>query len=242
MADLIVHRGGQEITKDELALIPLPQQTDSYTPVSHHQLANSLSTIGRDILTNYTLIGERYAIARNGNQLFAVLNFKADRSDMALSFGFRNSYDKSMSIGFCCGASVFVCDNMAFAGDIAVMRKHTKNVLVELEDLAITTLYKAQYTFGKLVKDSDRMKDWLIQDDSAFRLMGLLFGRDIISPRQIPVIREQWLKPQHPDFQPRSMWSFYNAVTESLKTCPPLSIMEKHIQAHEAITWEMTDV
>jgi len=112
MNELVLHRGGQEVTKEDLKLIPVPEATASYQPVPHYDLANSLSVIGNDILTDYTLIGENYGIARNGNQLFAVLKFKKDHSEMALSFGFRNSYDKSMSIGFCCGASVFVCDNL----------------------------------------------------------------------------------------------------------------------------------
>ena len=232
---LSLSRGGQKILKEDLKLIEVPKATVSYTPVSHYDLANSLSTIGQDILSDYTLIGENYGIARQGNQLFAVLNFKKDNSEMALSFGFRNSYDKSMSIGFCCGASVFVCSNLTLSGDITVMRKHTKNVLIELEDLAITTLYKAQYTFTNLVKDSDQMKNTQIKDDEAFRILGLLFGKGILSPRQLPVVKSQWLKPEHPDFQPRNAWSFYNACTHSLKSVAPLQIMEKHVQLHKTI-------
>ena len=237
MNNLSIHTtGGQVVTKEELKLIPVPEATDTYIPVPHYDLANSLTTIGQDILTDYMLIGENYGLARNGNQLFAVLNFKKGNSEMALSFGFRNSYDKSMSIGFCCGASVFVCDNLALTGDIAIMRKHTKNVLVELEDLAITTLYKAQYTFGKLVKDSEIMKARQITDNQAFQTLGLLFGHGVLSPRQLPVVKDKWLKPEHDEFQPRNMWSFYNCITHSLKTSPPLTIMERHIKAHNLIT------
>jgi hypothetical protein len=67
-------------------------------------------------------------LARQGNQLFALLNFKKDHNELGLSVAFRNSYDRSMSIGLAIGASVFICDNLALNGDIAVMKKHTKNV------------------------------------------------------------------------------------------------------------------
>lgn len=242
MADLLLHRGGQLVPKEDLRLIPLPPQTDSYQPVSHYNLANSFLTIGQDLLKDYTLIGEQYALARQGNQLFAILNFRGDAPDMALSIGFRNSYDKSMSIGLCMGASVFVCDNLALTGEIAVMRRHTPNVLTELEDLAITTLYKAQYTFQKLIKDAGLMKGREMNDDQAFKMLGLLYGRDILSPRQLPVVLENWGKPKHYEFQPRNLWSFYNACTEALKSTPPLQIMERHIKAHGLLTGEVIDV
>ena len=49
MNELLMHtRGGREVTKDELDLIALPQATDSYQPVSHFELANTLTTIGQD--------------------------------------------------------------------------------------------------------------------------------------------------------------------------------------------------
>lgn len=234
MEGMMLHRGGYEVTRQELDLIQLPPETDSYTPVSHYHLADKLLTISRDILTDFTLVGEKYALARQGQQMFAFLQFKNSETDMGLALGFRNSYDRSMSVGLAVGASVFVCDNLSLTGDIAIMRKHTKNIWTSLEDLAISTVYKSQKNFQKLVCDADKMKRFNMEDLDSFSLMGILFGKEIISPRQMTVVKDQWLKPDHPDFQPRNAWSFYNACTEALKTCPPVTIMEKHLQLHRA--------
>lgn len=242
MSGLLLHRGGQEAKKEDLALIPLPPATDSYQPVSHFELAQTLSTIGQDILTDYTLIGETYALARQGQQMFAFLKFQAGDNKTALSFAFRNSYDRSMSIGFAAGLSVFCCDNLALNGDIVVMKKHTKNVFAGLEDSAITTLYKAKLQYQGLLMDRERMSGIALSDDDAFRALGLLYGRGVISPRQMPVVLDEWLKPKHNDFQPRNMWSFYNNVTEALKTTPPLSIMERHIKLHNLAMGELIEV
>jgi hypothetical protein len=235
MEELIVHRGGELLKRTELDLIKLPLPTDSYVPVSHYHLADKLVNISIDILKDYTLIGENYAVARQGNQMFAVLKFQGDRSDLALSIAFRNSYDRSMSLGIAMGASVFVCDNLALHGEIVIMRKHTKNVWNELEDLAIAHLYKSQKNFDKIVADSQLFKGKPIVNDEAFRLMGILFGRSIVSPRQVTVLKEEWLRPTHPQFEDRNMWSFLNATTEALKTCPPVSIMEKHVLAYNLL-------
>jgi hypothetical protein len=235
MEGLVLHRGAVKATRGELDLIPVPAPTESYQPVSHFDLASKLVTIGQDILTDYTLIGENYGLARNGQQLFAVLKFQKGDNGMALSVGFRNSYDKSMTVGLCCGASVFVCDNLALHGQIAVMKKHTKNVWAALEDLAITTLYKSQHTYQQIVADAESMKGTALDDDTAYGLIGYLFGHDILSPRMLPVVKENWLKPEHQDFHARNTWSFYNACTEALKTAPPQSVMERHIELHNVL-------
>jgi len=76
----------------------------------------------------------------------------------------------------------------------------------------------------------------MIDNTEAFKMIGLMFGHGILTPRQLPVVKKEWLTPSYDDFRPRTMWSFYNACTEALKSCPPLVIMEKHISLHAAIT------
>lgn len=229
---LVVHAGGRIVTRDDLALVEIPPATESYSPVPHERLAESLSTIGRDILKGFVLEKELYALAREGKQMFGVLTFRSDGTELGLSIGFRNSYDKSMAIGIAIGASVFVCDNLALTGDITVLKKHTINVWSSLEDTAIQTLYRSRKNFEKVVADAAALMEREIGDDEAFRILGLLFGRGVLSPRQLPVVKQEWLLPSHEEFRPRTAWSFYNACTEALKTCPPLVVMEKHISLH----------
>ena len=236
MTEILMHRGGELVTKDQLDLIPLPEQTESYMPVSHYHLADKFLTISQDILRDYALVGESYGIARQGSQLFAVLKFENEKAEIGLSIAFRNSYDHSMALGMAIGASVFVCDNLALSGEIVVMKKHTKNVWNELEETAIATIYKSQKNYEQIVCDAGTMRCLPMGNNEAFRTMGLLFGNDVISPRQLTVLKDEWLKPSHQEFEPRNLWSFYNAATESLKSSPPVTIMEKHIRLHQALT------
>jgi len=235
MKEMMMHKGGELITRDQLDLIPVPEPTESYVPVSHYHLADKFLTISQDILRDYVLIGENYGIARQGNQLFAVLKFKNEKSEMGISIAFRNSYDRSMAVGMAIGAMVFICDNLALSGEIVVMKKHTKNVWAELEETAIATIYKSQKNYAQIEADADAFKAMPLENLEAFQLMGVLFGNNIISPRQLMVLKIEWLRPRHEEFRPRNMWSFYNAGTESLKSCPPSFIMEKHIQFHNTI-------
>lgn len=240
-AKLILHCGGKAVERKELDLIPMPEATGTYYPVSHYGLANKLLTITQDILTGFELMDESYGVAREGLQLFGLLQFK-NGSDMALAIGFRNSYDKSMSIGLACGASVFVCDNLALSGEIVVMRKHTKNVWAELEEKAITTCYRASHTYKQIVGEAEALKQIAYDDDRAYADLGVLYGHDIISPRQLTVAVKEWRKPSHDAFNPRNAWSLYNAVTESLKTSPPQEVMENHVSLHDFYKERVIDV
>ena len=66
-------------------------------------------------------------------------------------------------------------------------------------------------------------------------IWGVLFGRNILTPRQLPVARREWLHPTHDAFKPRTRWSLYNAATAALKTTPPNRIMERHIGLHNLL-------
>ena len=232
---LMLHRGAQLVNIEDLQKVELPEVTKSYKPVAHSDLAMNLAKIGQDILKEYTLQKSQYGLSRNGLRMFGVHTFKNGSDTVGLSIGFRNSYDKSMSVGIAIGASVFVCDNLALTGEVAVMRKHTTNVLEDLEEMAITTIYRSQNNFINILKDSANMKTVPYKNEDAYKMIGLLYGNKVLSPRQLPVVKKEWLKPTYPEFEPRNKWSFYNSCTHALKSCDPLQIMEKHIKLHNIL-------
>ena len=236
MNQLLMHTaGGDYATLEELRSIPVPSETNTYKPVSHYDLAKNLAEVSGTLLRDYELERSQYGLARDGAQLFGVHTYRNGSDSMGLSIGFRNSYDKSMSVGIAIGASVFVCDNLALTGEIAIARKHTSNVWNDLEELTITTIYRSQHNFTRIVEDAQVMQGQHLTDNDAYRLLGLLYGQGVITPRQIPVVKKEWLTPSHDEFEDRSVWSMYNAVTEALKTAPPTKIMEKHIALHQLL-------
>lgn len=235
MEGMMLHCGGEAMTRQELDLIPVPEKTETYTPISHFELANRITTVSQDMLSDYVLVGESYGIARKGNQLFAVLKFQGESKEMAMSVAFRNSYDKSMSFGLAFGAQVFVCDNLALTGDIVVMRKHSKTIMDTLDDTIIANIFRAKQAYQKILFDSDKLKRRSLEDKQAFGLMGLLFGLDLVSPRQITKLKQEWLSPTHEEFQSRNAWSFLNATTDALKSTAPLDIMERNAKAYQVI-------
>ncbi|MBT6052993.1 MAG: hypothetical protein HOG49_39840, partial [Candidatus Scalindua sp.] len=117
MNELLLHKGGEYCTLNDLRDVPLPPETRTYRPVSHYDLAKNLAEVSGGLLRGFEMQGAQYGMVRDGAQMFGVHTYKNGISgSMGLSVGFRNSYDKSMSVGIAIGASVFVCDNLALTG------------------------------------------------------------------------------------------------------------------------------
>lgn len=241
--DLMLHCGGRLVTKDTLDLIPMPPETDSYKPVSHYGLVQKVLTVTQDLLKEFHLVREQYAINKEGKQFFGVLNFAGENPDIGLAVAMRNSFDRSMTVGFAIGGSVFVCDNLAINGDISVMRKHTANVWNDLESLIVTTLYNNKHKYFQIVEDSQCMIQRGLSNEEAWQIMGLLYGMEIIGPRQLTDVNALWMKPDREAFEPRNLWSFYNNCTQALKSTPPIQCLNRHIALHDAIMkWNQPEV
>ena len=235
MEGLMMGRGSEFVARDALDLVKVPEPTDTFVPVSHFDLANRVIEISGNILKDYALTSETYGLARQGNQLFAILSFKGESSDVALSVAYRNSLDKSIAIGIATGASVFICSNLALSGEIVAMRRHSRLVWNDLETMIISTLYKSIYRYKEIKADIDKLKSRPMTDDQAFQAMGLMFGRNIISPRQLTTVKQEWLHPSHEEFTDRNAFAYYMACTEALKSSPPPIALEKHVKCHNQL-------
>jgi hypothetical protein len=116
---LVVHSGGKNRTRDELATLPTPEATDTWKPVPHYELVEPLI----EGLTAHNIAVTREAYATSGPddaRLFGVLDLLIPDvavPDFGMSLGIRGSNDRSLAIQATAGARVFVCDNLAFSGD-----------------------------------------------------------------------------------------------------------------------------
>jgi len=224
-----------EVKLEQLEAIEMPEPTRTYVPVSHYDLAMNVGAIGERVIDK-ELHSKRFGLARNGQHMFATYTYKNEEDEIGMSIGFRNSYDKSMSIGVCVGAKVFVCENLMMTGEVTFMRKHTGNILDELNSLIFNVLYNSEDKFSQLQNDKESMKEIPINNQRAWETMGVLFGKGIINTPQISIMRREWKNPSHQEFDDDSLWSLYNAGTEALKTCSPTRMMSSHIKLHRELT------
>lgn len=150
-----------------------------------------------------------------------------------MAVGIRNSTDKSMPIGFCCGQSVFVCDNLAFSAEMVINRKHTRFGESRFnEAIAATVSGLGQYQQAE-AKRIDWLRNTEVSPDRANSLILQAYEGGIIGARLLPDVIQQWRQPNHPEFKERTAWSLLNAFTEVLKDRQQ---RQPSRAAHETIT------
>ena len=231
----MLHCGGETATLEQIAAVPAPEETDTYKPLLHYDLAVNTMRSGEEMmaLRGFKVEKAAFGLSHEGNRMFGLVSFANGVEGMGLAVGFRNSYDKSMSAGFAIGGRVFVCDNLALAGELVVMRRHTGGIIEELRDKLVLTFHRAHQTWDSLVNDRNRMQASELSEDRAHEIIGLAFGRKLIGPRQFLNVVREWKTPRHEEFEGRNLWSLYNGFTEVYKGLPIHMVMDRHIKLHK---------
>lgn len=212
--NLVLHRGARLVERPELDAVEAPPGTNTWFPVSHSTVLSRVEE---------TLHGSGFSISRTALALtadnlrfFATLDLQSSFAEgVTLTVGVRNSNDKSFPIGMVAGNRVFVCDNLAFSSEIFVVRKHTRFGEVRFNEAiakAVQSLHQYQDVAAKRIS---WMQARNLTDDEANSL--ILQSAEIVGWRTVPKVVEEWRKPQHEEFAPRSAWSLLNAFTECLK-------------------------
>lgn len=214
---------------------PIPQATSTYSPVSHAQIADA---IRRNLESNrLNLVRSRTYTNRFGTRVVQFHDVE-DGSDFGKENGLkmmlcdRNSYDKSMSVGFAAGASVWVCGNGMIAGDIiSFRRKHTGTVATELDESIQTGIANMRSEFTKLNLEVDVMRGFNLTPRQKAEILGVMyFERNLVTPTQLSIVKNELRNSEH--FKEDNAWHLYNNVTEALKKSHPVDVIPDHIKFH----------
>ena len=219
------------VTRAELLKVPLPLATTSYSPVPHAIILDELSELLYKRSLNIT--NETFRADAQGNKMTGMFRVDQGSDDMGFMIAFKNSYDRSMSVGFAAGAQVFVCENGAVSGEITMMRRHTGNVVGELLDKINYTIDHMESSFNSILKDSKRMKEIELTDNSIAESVGRMFmNENLITSAQLSIIKQQFNKSSFEEFLDKNAWSFYNWCTLALKESHSSTMIQDHINLH----------
>ena len=190
----------------------------SYQPIAHHEVVNRTKRFLDE--NGFTIQDEVHSLARANQHyfgLFAVDHPNREASDRGCVVGIRNSHDKTFPAGLCAGDAPFVCDNLIFTNTIKLARRHTRNILNDLD----ATINRA---IGKL------FNFWHGQDEriNAYKQVELSNSpvNDIVirackagalPKSKIIDVVDQWESSDHSEFWDRNVNSLYNAFTEIYK-------------------------
>lgn len=211
---LLLHKGATRISRNDLKKIEPPKGTSTWAPVKHSDLlsvvTNSLEKHKIEILK------EDLSVQRNGMFFFGTLDLKMKHKekDFTSALGLRSSNNKLIAIQMAVGARVFVCDNLAFSGDlIALNRKHTVGLPLEKEvDRAIVAFAEKFEEFSEQIKNFKKTEIKMI--DAKEIIFDLFIEKRIMPLRFMDDVAKEYANPSFEDFKPRTMWSLQNAFTK----------------------------
>jgi hypothetical protein len=211
-------------------LVDVPNSTSSYVAISHGELVD---LVKENIDKSGLIIkDEKIKTAKFGQQLFGTITVGANNVEQDMTIGFRNSYDKSITVGIVAGNRVIVCENLMFKGDFKVMRKHTGHVKSELEFLVANGVNTMNQQFVSIIADTEKMKQVQMTKRATAELIGRMYIEEkLITSTQLNIIADQLTNSKH--FKDDSLWSLYNHTTEALKTAHPVTIINDHIKIHD---------
>lgn len=225
---LMLHCGAEAIDRDNLNTV-LPERAlgARHYPLPYgeyvDQVQESIEHHG------YRIQEEQYGVLRDGGQFFGLMEIQPiptgaqqiiAANEYGLMVGLRGSYDQSLPRGLAIGSRVFVCDNLAFSGEVNFHTKQTTNIRRRLPRLiggAVNQLVDMSHIqdnrFAKY-KEVEMQPRW---GDAA---IVECVRRKVINPSQVGKVIEEWDTPTHEEHLTdgrRTLWTFHNAVTEAIK-------------------------
>lgn len=216
---LMAHAGANKITRQELALIETPEATDTFRPIPHVELVESLvETLS---FRHIQVLKEEFAVSPDGMKMFGLLELDATFLDCRFSIGVRNAHDKSMRLGLVAGYRVFVCDNMAFVGDYKpLLAKHSKHF--DLTESISIGVDKIQRNFEPLTKQVEGWQQTVMTDQAAKNVIYDAFVLGGFPRNAMMGVHQHYFEPKYDDFKARTYWSLSNAFTSAFKKLKPV--------------------
>jgi len=215
--NLLLHCGGRAVEREEVMDIPTPWPTDTWTPIAHIEL---ITHVEQTLRTNGLVIGNQaHSLSHGGDRYFGLMEVRHSESDQDYCWvlGIRNSHDKTFPAGIVAGAQILVCDNLSFSGEVKLTRKHTRFITRDLPRLVQSAVGRLMDRWHHQDTRFATYKLADIDDRTAHDLVIRACDVGVVPNRTIPEVLHEWREPRHEEFQPRTVWSLFNAFTEALK-------------------------
>lgn len=229
----LLHAGAENATLEEVRKVATPDHTDTWYPVPHGELIDCIKTTVTEH-SGFNIMTEQYGLWKDGARLFGFYGLENGNThkDYSLFIGFRNSNDKSFSLGYAVGASVFVCDNLSFSGEVVFSRKHTRFARRDLDRVVVEA-------FGQLGSQRDKMdrrieayKRTTLTETQVHDFLIRSVDSKVMANAGIAKVLKEWRGSEHEEFAPRTAWSLHNSYTEVFKGSNPVDLTARSLRLH----------
>jgi hypothetical protein len=210
---------------------PLPQKTDTYTPISHGSIIDRIRKEIAD--AGYSIIEEDYRSSNNGQ--IALGTFKMQYihdSDIELCATFLNSYNKQYAFRFGLGANIkttgisFLLNSSRFG---YFKRVHRGEADILAEGKISEFLKTSEDYWTLLLKYKNDLKEISLPKDLFYSTVStLFFDEDVLTSLQLNIIKKEIKKPSfnYNIEDDNNGWVLFNHVALSLQESHPATWMD----------------
>lgn len=207
-----------KVSYEQLLGVETPEATESHMPIPHHLLVKLI----REAVANAGLeiVSEEHGLHRGGLRYFggfALTGKTINGPDRQVVLGARNSHDKAFAAAICIGNRVICCENLCFAADIKLARRHTVNILADLPRVIADAVGRCVSHWNDMGVRIEKYKQTILTNEEAENLVIRLVDARALPSREIYNVITEFRTPRHDEFKGNSMWTLYNALTECLK-------------------------
>ena len=204
---------------DMLSNLEFESQGPRHVPVPHDYaiefFKNSLME------HNIEIIRERAMLSPDTMKLMFVAdvrpNGKAEEG-FVFSVGFINNNDRTKAFTGIAGTTVYVNNAQWYVSDNSFKTRHTTTVREMLAERSAHIINWFNEYYQQQSGVIERMKNTQITDkDVGGLVLAYIREKYVLSSTNIKRIVDEWDKPKHEEFKPRTLWSLQNACAEVFK-------------------------
>jgi hypothetical protein len=240
---LLLHCGAARVDYPQLAHLPVPAAMGSRHAVrpfiddvdivldEFHNIGARVEDTAYGVLTKDGLPARFFGLIQ-----VRLPNVTADE-DFALMVGLRGSYDQSLSRAMAVGSRVFVCDNLAFSGEVQIRTKQTTYIDRRLPRLIAEAVERIPALAEAQNAKFEAYRNRAITRRDGDAMLVEMVRRGAMAPSQLGVAIAEWDKPSHPEHAGLgwSVWRLHNAITQAIKPSNPE-------RAAVPMTWQRTQI
>lgn len=235
----MLHCGANNVEFGQVKRVKTPKPTDTWFPIPHEALYDRVTEALETL--NLKIVEQAHALTKGGDRYFGLLrvqNCRPAGQDFGYVLGLRNSHDKAFTASIAVGSHVFVCDNLAFSGEITIARKHTRHIEDDLPKLTGNAIGLLNQKWTVMEDRYKGYKAAQLTDVQAHDAIIRALDVEATTTRQIPTVITEWRTPRHKEFEEngKSAWRLFNAFTEGAKEANSLALLpQRTIRLHGLI-------
>ena len=209
-----------------------PPMGKRHAPYAFHSFATD--TVDAIERAGFTIEQEDYAITKDENRLFGLLNVSRPVVQDSPTFGvpalhrpkwnllvaLRGAHDQSISRGLAIGSRVMVCSNLCFHGDLGNWNsKQTTNIAHRIPEMVADAVAGLGDAGRKLTVDFDAFNAKQITREAGDKVLLDIYRSGGFSASQMGRAVDDWdeCSVEEHTANGRNLWWLFNSATHALK-------------------------